>query len=99
MATYTTYSPWYKTNENSLYLELLDIRPIPAEDDDITYSIEPQYRYRPDLLAYDLYGSPKLWWVFAQRNMGIIKDPIFDFEPGKKIKIPKQSNLKRFLGV
>jgi hypothetical protein len=99
MATYTTYSPWYKTNENNLYLELLDIRPIPAEDDDITYSIEPQYRYRPDLLAYDLYGSSKLWWVFAQRNMGIIKDPIFDYEPGKKIKIPKQSNLKRFLGV
>jgi hypothetical protein len=99
MATYTTYSPWYKTNENSLYLELLEIRPIPAEDDDITYSIEPQYRYRPDLLAYDLYGSPKLWWVFAQRNMGIIKDPVFDFEPGKQIKIPKQSNLKRFLGI
>lgn len=99
MATYTTYSPWYKTQENSLYLELLEIRPIPSEDDDITYSIEPQYRHRPDLLAYDLYGSPKLWWVFAQRNMSVLKDPVYDFEPGRIIKLPKKSNLIRFLGL
>jgi hypothetical protein len=30
--------------------------------------------------------------------MDVLKDPIYDFEPGKKIKIPKQSNLNKYLG-
>lgn len=99
MATYTQSSPYSSTPQNNLYLELLDIRPVPAEDDDYLYTIENQYKYRPDLLAYDLYGNPKLWWVFVQRNMSVIKDPIYDFEPGTKIYLPKKSNLSKFLGV
>jgi len=99
MLRYKQSSPYAKTQENKLYLELLTIRPVPAETDDFYYTIENQYRHRPDLLSYDLYGTPKLWWVFVQRNMSTIKDPIFDFVPGTKIYIPKKSNLQRFLGV
>lgn len=99
MATYDFRSPYSQTPANNLYLELLTIRPVPAEDDDFRYVIENQYRHRPDLLAYDLYGSPKLWWVFVQRNMSVIKDPIYDFEPGTTIFIPKKSNLEKFLGI
>lgn len=98
MAKYRTTSPYYKTRQNKLYLELLSIRSVPAEADDFLYTIENQYKHRPDLLAFDLYGTPKLWWVFVQRNMDIIKDPIFDFEPGTQIYIPKKSNLERYLG-
>lgn len=98
MAKYKTTSPYYKTRQNKLYLELLTIRPVPAEADDFLYTIENQYENRPDLLAFDLYGTPKLWWVFVQRNMDTIKDPIFDFVPGTKIYIPKKSNLERYLG-
>ena len=98
MAKYKTTSPYYKTKQNKLYLELLSIRPIPAEADDFLYTIENQYENRPDLLAYDLYGTPKLWWVFIQRNMDTIKDPIFDFVPGTQIYIPKKSNLERYIG-
>ena len=65
MATYTKSSPYNNTRQNKLYLELLSIRPVPAESDDFKYVIENQYRHRPDLLAYDLYGNPKLWWVFV----------------------------------
>ena len=50
-------------------------------------------------MAYDLYDDQNLWWVFAQRNMDIIKDPIYDIEAGLKIYIPKAANLKRFLGI
>ncbi len=99
MATYSQSSPYKSTSQNSLYLELLEIRPIPAEPDDFLYTIENQYKNRPDLLAYDLYGNAKLWWVFVQRNMQIIGDPIYDFEPGKRIYLPKKSNLQKFLGV
>lgn len=99
MAQYTQSSPWATTSQNNLYLELLNIRPVPAEQDDFRYVIESQYRHRPDLLAYDLYGNPKLWWVFVQRNMDVIKDPIYDFETGITIYIPKKSNLEKFIGV
>jgi hypothetical protein len=99
MATYTKSSPWTSTQQNNLYLELLEIRPVPAESDDFRYVIENQYKNRPDLLAYDLYGNPKLWWVFVQRNMSVLKDPIYDFEPGTVIYLPKRSNLEKFLGV
>lgn len=99
MATYSKSSPYANTVENSLYLELLEIRPVPAESDDFQYTIENQYKYRPDLLAYDLYGDAALWWIFTQRNMDVIKDPIFDFEPGVTIYCPKKSNLQKYLGV
>jgi hypothetical protein len=99
MATYTKSSPWLNTSTNNLYLELLEIRSVPAEADDFQYTIESHYKHRPDLLAYDLYGNPKLWWVFVQRNMSVIKDPIYDFEPGVTIYLPKKSNLQKFLGV
>ena len=99
MANYNKYSPYADTPSNSQYLELLTIRPIPAESDDFIYTIENQYENRPDLLSYDLYGTPKLWWVFLQRNMDVLKDPIYDFKPGTKIKLPKKSNLNRYLGV
>lgn len=96
---YKKSSPWSRTAQNDLYLELLTIRPVPAEPDDFVYTIENQYKHRPDLLAFDLYGDPKLWWVFVQRNMNIIKDPIYDFTPGTVIQIPKKSNLQNYLGI
>jgi len=99
MATYKKSSPYFFTKQNKLYLNLLQIRPVPAESDDFKYVIENQYKHRPDLLAYDLYGTPKLWWVFVQRNMNVIKDPIFDFVPGTSIYIPKKSSLEKYLGV
>lgn len=99
MAKYSNSSPYANTVENSLYLELLEIRPVPAEGDDFQYTIENQYKHRPDLLAYDLYGDAALWWVFTQRNLDVIKDPIFDFEPGTVIYCPKKSNLQKYLGV
>lgn len=99
MATYSKLSPYRNTTQNQLYLELLEIVPVPAEDDDFLYQIESQYTHRPDLLSYDLYGTPKLWWVFAQRNLSVIEDPIFDFEPGVQIYLPKKRNLQKFIGL
>jgi hypothetical protein len=92
-------SPWAKTElVDDLYLDILSIRSVPAEDDDVLYTIPNHYIHRPDLLAYDLYGDKNLWWVFAQRNMDIIQDPVYDIEPGVQIRLPKGSNLKKFLG-
>jgi hypothetical protein len=99
MATYKGNSPWADTPIENNYLSTLRIRPVSAEADDFLYTIEPQYTYRPDLLAYDLYKDSKLWWVFIQRNMDVLTDPIYDFIPGTKIYIPKGDSLKQILGL
>lgn len=96
---YTNTSPWYTTNITQNYLDILNIRAVSAEIDDFLYTIEPQYTYRPDLLAYDLYGTSNLWWVFIQRNLDVLQDPIFDFVPGTKIYLPKNSSLTSVLGL
>ncbi len=98
-AKYSNTSPWYTTRTIYNYLDILAIRPVSAEVDDFLYSIEPQYTHRPDLLAFDLYGTASLWWVFIQRNLDVLQDPIFDFIPGKKIYVPKNSSLKIALGL
>jgi len=100
MAKYSASSPWHITKtRNSQFLDFLSIRPVPKESDDVLYTIEVQYTHRPDLLAYDLYGSKDLWWVFAQRNMDVIKDPIYDFEEGTEIYLPKGPQLRKLLGL
>jgi alpha-L-fucosidase len=99
MAKYSQTSPYYQTAQNSINLETLNPRPITVEQDDQSYTIERTYAYRPDLLAYDLYGTPRLWWVFAQRNPDQIEDPIYDFRPGVTIQLPKPANVSRDLGV
>lgn len=99
MAKYTASSPWYDTPQKTPYLDIWQPRPIPAASDDFQYTIQPQYNYRPDLLAYDIYGNPKLWWVFMQRNVDIIFDPIYDFRSGVTIALPKKSQLLASLGL
>lgn len=99
MATYLNTSPWYSTKIVNNKLDFLEIRPVAAEDDDFLYKLEAQYTHRPDLLSYDLYGTSKLWWVFCQRNMDVIQDPVYDFVPGIKIYIPKKSKLFESLGL
>lgn len=100
MARYSSTSPWNTTPTNRQgTLDLMRIRPVPSADDDILYTIETQYTHRPDLLSYDYYKTPKLWWVFAQRNMDTIKDPIFDFTAGTSIYLPSPENIKKVLKI
>ena len=99
MAEYSNTSPYFNTREIANYLDILSPRTITAEQDDQSYTIERTYAYRPDLLAYDLYGSPRLWWVFAQRNPDQIEDPIYDFKQGVTVQLPKKENLLKDLGI
>jgi len=99
MAKYKSASPWFTTTISNNYLDVLSIRPVPTSADDFLYTIQPQYTYRPDLLAFDLYKDAALWWVFIQRNLDVLQDPILDFVPGTQIYIPKGSALTTFLGL
>tara|TARA_B100000085_G_C18211153_1_gene377751 strand:+ start:148 stop:453 length:306 start_codon:yes stop_codon:yes gene_type:complete len=101
MAQYSKTSPYKSTpvNKRANALETLNYIKIPHAQDDVTYSIAPEYSTRPDLLANDLYGDVNLWWVFMNRNPDVLIDPIFDFTTGKTIRLPKQSTLKKVLGL
>lgn len=99
MAKYKVSSPWYTTPISNKELGLFDIRSVPAEPDDAQFAITPFYNLRPDLLSFDLYGTTKLWWVFTQRNMDMIRDPVFDFTTGTVIYIPKKAKLFKLLGL
>lgn len=94
MIKYIKSSPWNKTPMNTLYLENMVYRPIIQNPADRSYVIENQYKFRPDLLAHDLYGDTKLWWVFVHRNREVLKDPVFDFIPGTTIFLPNKIDLQ-----
>ena len=96
---YSKTSPYFTTNVTGSYLDLLSLRDIPSQSDDILFTVTQQYSNRPDLLAYDLYSDANLWWVFAVRNKSVIKDPVFDMVPGQKIYLPKLSTINSVLGL
>ncbi len=98
MAEYDSTSPYFNTGFTEFYLDVMTNRPIPKEDDDQSFEINLTYQYRPDLLAFDLYGTSKLWWVFYQRNPNTLQAPPLDFSVGKTIYLPKITTLKSVLG-
>lgn len=65
---------------------------------DEIYEIGVGYDERPDLLAHQIYGDSRLWWVFALRNPDILKDPIRDFKSGKSIILPSEYAVKLLTG-
>ena len=98
--TYPQSSPYYDTNivENK-FLDFLEYREIPLNPNDVYYEVPLVYQYRPDLLAYDLYGDAALWWVFYQRNPNTLTAPPLDFVVGVQIFLPKMPTLKSALGI
>jgi alpha-L-fucosidase len=99
MANYSSTSPYFNTGYNQYYLDLMANRPVPKERDDIRVTINQTYQYRPDLMAFDVYGEAGLWWVFYQRNPNTLSLPPWDFEAGVEIFIPKITTLQRALGL
>lgn len=98
-AKYSKHSPYFLTKFHGTFLDVLNFRTITQSPTDAEYLIDSFYKYRPDLLAYDLYDNAGLWWVFAVRNPNVLLDPVFDFVPGKIIFIPKKDDLVAQLGI
>jgi len=97
MANYDATSPYFLTGYNQFYLDVMVDRPLPKESDDLSFSINLTYQYRPDLLAHDLYSDARLWWVFYQRNPNTLTKPPLDFTIGTSIYLPKITTLKSVL--
>lgn len=95
---YSATSPYYQTGYSQFFLDTMVNRPIPKSADDILFTINATFQYRPDLLAFDLYGDAGLWWVFYQRNPNTLTAPPTDFSEGTIIYLPKIATLKSALG-
>lgn len=94
--TYDPRSPYSDTPQLSQYVDYLDVwspRVVLPDPTDMMISIDTRYIGRPDLLSYDLYGTPGLWWVFASRNPDQIKDPIYDLKANLVIYAPLRDRL------
>lgn len=99
MAKYSRNSPYFSASQDNGYLDVLSLPSLPALANDAQWEVTPQYKHRPDLLAYDLYQDASLWWVFALRNSDVLRDPVYDMIPGQKIFIPQTTTLKKVLGL
>jgi hypothetical protein len=98
MATYDSTSPYYTTGYSQFFLDTMTNRAIPILADDLSFTINLTYQYRPDLLAFDLYSNPGLWWVFYQRNPNTLTKPPLDFAVGVQIFLPRIATLQTVLG-
>jgi hypothetical protein len=99
MAVYSAASPYFETNYTQFYLDTMVNRSIPRLTNDILFTINLTYEYRPDLLAFDLYQNSQLWWVFYQRNPNTLTAPPWDFQTGKQIYVPQINTLRSTLGL
>ena len=80
------------------FLDVNNLPSLPQNVNDERYVINAMYDERPDLLAHALYGSTRLWWVFAIRNPDLLKDPIRDFKSGLRIFLPSAENVNIIAG-
>ena len=85
------------TISDGLFLGLNNLPNVPRSVEDQVYEIGHSYDERPDLLAHQVYGNSRLWWVFSLRNPDVLKDPIRDFKPGTTIVVPAVSSVASFL--
>ena len=72
-----------------------ELKSICTKADQLDFDKRVKYRYTPDLLSYDLYGTTQLDWLIMLCN-GIIDPKDFDMK-GNYIYAPTTSTLRKFL--
>lgn len=97
MSEYLHSSPYSNTKVRKFYLDLATLPVIEADGTEFEAPIDAKYQYRPDLLAYEAYGSSRLWWVFTALNPDVLKDPVFDFKSGTVIKLLSKERAQELL--
>lgn len=67
---------------------------IPESPSDTFHTVTEADSDRIDLIAYQYYQTPELWWVIAEVN-GLFF-PFEDLEPGRILRIPSYITLTSF---
>lgn len=69
----------------------LEVRDFPRHNTDVMVTVRPEESGRPDLLAYNVYGSTSLMWFILQYNY--IIDITEEFITGRQLILPTQKRL------
>jgi hypothetical protein len=77
------------------YLDELKKLCVAIPKENITVEQVAKYKYKPDLLSFDIYGSTQLDFIILYCN-NIIDPKEFDFH-NKYVYLPKASVLQQFL--
>jgi hypothetical protein len=96
MVEYSSTSNYVITGVGAKALDLYD-PPLTSEtlsDETVSLVIQAKFNRRPDLLAHQMYGSARLWWVFAHYNRDTLVDPIMDFKSGTRIIAPRNFTVQ-----
>lgn len=64
-----------------------DVKERLTSNDDILYEIPLKFQYRPDRIAANFYGNPRLFWVLVYVNS--IEDSPEGFYAGRRIRVPR----------
>jgi hypothetical protein len=81
-----------------IFLDVSKMPSVPQNVSDEKYIIEPAYDQRPDLFAFDRFGSSRVWWIVALRNLDVLVDPIRDFKAGTEISVPSKNTVETLTG-
>lgn len=87
----TRYSQGGTTEVISQRLGWWERKIFPKSPMDVTLVITRKYAYRPDVMAYDMYGKATLAWFILQYNN--ISDINIDFAEGITIVLPTRDRL------
>lgn len=75
-----------ETEEFQKRLGIWDRKTIPYRDDDITHVVSNEEAGRPDLISYNVYGTPDLMWLVLQFNN--ILDPTLELDVDTELRLP-----------
>lgn len=87
LSRYRKQTPIYYGEQRILTFDTYLRAPYVVSGDEKSMVITKGVEYRPDLVSYDVYGSPDLWWKILEVN-GMFD--IMDFETGRTIILPEE---------
>lgn len=83
-------------DEGNQYLETADRIEFPKRSDDSYHIVLAKDEDRLDLIAYQYYGNPLLYWIIAAASD--IDDPL-NVPAGTTLRIPSKQSLYGYKGV
>lgn len=81
----------YVDENGNVFYETYEVRVIPYSEGDIYHEVTAGEEGRLDLLAFDYYGNPALWWIIAEANDIVV--PIKDVYAGLVLRVPDPSSV------
>ena len=85
-------------NDNTLVIRNMrraDMVPVRSSSD-MEHEVEAKEAYRPDIIAYNMYGDARLAWVILAAND--LSD-MLDLRAGLRIRIPSTASIYSSNGV